>query len=49
MEIIGILRNIPCLHNMFINECLRIHSGIEHHSQFWRILSNLNPTAYFPI
>ena len=45
----GILRNIPCLHDMFIYECLRIHLGIENYSQFWRILSILNPTAIFPL
>ncbi|WP_457559074.1 hypothetical protein [Candidatus Harpocratesius sp.] len=49
LEKSGNLRNITCLHDMFIYECLRIHLGIEHYSKFWRILSIFNPTAIFPL
>ena len=45
----NLLRKIPCLHDMFIYECIRIHLGIETYAQFWRILSFFNPSTILPL
>ncbi len=49
LESQNLMRKIPCLHDMFIYECLRIHLRIEIYAQFWRILSILNPKALLPL
>jgi hypothetical protein len=45
----NLMREIPCLHDMFIYECIRIHLGIETYAQFWRIISFFNPSAILPL
>jgi len=49
LESQNLMRKIPCLQDMFIYECLRIHLGIESYAQYWRILSILNPMVLLPL
>lgn len=45
----NLMREIPCLHDMFIYECIRIHLGIEKYAQFWRIISFFNFSNIVPL
>ena len=45
----NLMREIPCLHDMFIYECIRIHLGIETYAQFWRIILFFNPSSILPL
>ncbi len=45
----GLPREVPCLRDMFIYECVRLNMGCETYAQFGRALGMLGPTPVLPL